>query len=103
MQQITLVGRAISEPVCTFYESGSVCAVVGIRLAGKPEIWGLDVWGLPYGEIAHKAIRKGTLVGVIGKVHIEPWTDGRGNTGKACVQVERLEIIAGPEKEEGKE
>jgi single-stranded DNA-binding protein len=97
MQQITLVGRAISEPVRTFYQTGSVRAVVGIRLAGKPEIWGLDIWGR-YAEIAHTAIKKGTLVGVIGKVHLELWTDGRGNTGKACVEVERLEIIGGPEE-----
>jgi len=92
MQQITLVGRAISEPVCTFYESGNVRAVVGIRLAGKPQIWGLDIWGR-YADTAHSAIKKGTLVGVIGKVQVELWTDGRGNTGKACVEVERLEII----------
>lgn len=98
---ISLVGRAGRDPELRFFESGS--AVANLTLAvdkassnrdADPDWFNLEIWG-KQAQVAADYVRKGSLIGVVGRMTSEQWTDR--STGeqrsKTVVKVERLVLL----------
>ena len=98
---ITLVGRAGRDPELRFFESGT--SVGNLTMAvdkassnreEEPDWFSLEIWG-KQAQVAADYVRKGSLIGVVGRMTIEQWTDR--NTGqkrsKPVVKVDRLALL----------
>ena len=98
---ITLVGRAGRDPELRFFESGT--SVANLTMAvdkassnreEEPDWFSLEIWG-KQAQVAADYVRKGSLIGVVGRMTIEQWTDR--NTGqkrsKPVVKVDRLALL----------
>ena len=98
---ISLVGRAGRDPELRFFESGS--AVANLTLAvnkassnrdEEPDWFNIEIWG-KQAQVAADYVRKGSLIGVVGRMTSEQWTDR--STGekrsKSLVKVERLVLL----------
>ncbi len=99
LNTITLVGRAGRDPETRFFEGGTV--VTNLTLAvnrpsrdEEPDWFNLEIWG-KQAQVAADYVRKGSLIGVVGRMTSEQWTDR--NTGeqrsKPVVKVERLVLL----------
>jgi single-strand DNA-binding protein len=98
MNSITLIGRAGRDPEVKYLESGSVVAnltlAVNRRKDEDPDWFNLEIWGKT-AQVAADYVRKGSLIGVIGSVRIERWTDkatGQERT-RPVIKVDRLELL----------
>lgn len=97
---ITLVGRAGRDPETRFFESGSVVSNLTLavnrpsREEEEPDWFTLEIWG-KQAQVAADYVRKGSLIGVVGRMTSERWTDR--STGelrsKPVVKVERLALL----------
>ena len=98
---ITLVGRAGRDPELRFFESGT--SVANLTMAvdkassnreEEPDWFSLEIWG-KQAQVAADYVRKGSLIGVVGRMTSEHWTDR--NTGerrsKPVVKVDRLALL----------
>jgi single-strand DNA-binding protein len=98
---ITLFGRAGRDPELRFFDSGS--AVANLTLAvnkassnreEEPDWFNLEIWG-KQAQVAADYVRKGSLIGVVGRMTSEQWIDR--STGerrsKLVVKVERLALL----------
>lgn len=99
MNSITIVGRAGKDPAVKYFESGTVVAnltlaVRGLKKDDKPEWFNLEIWGKT-AQVAADHVRKGSLIGVEGRIKTEHWTDK--TTGqersKPVVVVNSLELL----------
>jgi len=99
MNTITLVGRAGRDPELRCFESGTQVAnlTLAVNRRGRdedPDWFNLEIWG-NQAQVAVDYVRKGSLIGVIGRIRMEKWTDR--STGqermKPVVSVERLELL----------
>jgi single-strand DNA-binding protein len=99
LNTITLVGRAGRDPETRFFESGSM--VTNLSLAvnrpsreEEPDWFNLEIWG-KQAQVAADYVRKGSLIGVVGRMTSEQWTDR--STGerrsKPVVKVDRLALL----------
>ena len=99
---ITLVGRAGRDPELRFFESGSTVAhlTLAVNKASsnreeEPDWFNLEIWG-KQAQVAADYVRKGSLIGVVGRMTSEHWSDR--NTGerrsKSVVKVERLALLS---------
>jgi single-strand DNA-binding protein len=96
---ITLVGRAGRDPETRFFESGSV--VTNLSLAvnrpsreEEPDWFNLEIWG-KQAQVAADYVRKGSLIGVVGRMTSEQWTDltTGERRSKPVVKVDRLALL----------
>ena len=98
MNCITLVGRAGRDPEVRYFESGTMVAnltlAVNRRKDEDPDWFTLEIWG-KQAQVAADYVRKGSLIGVVGSMRIEKWTDR--NTGeqrsKPVVRVDNLQLL----------
>lgn len=99
MNVITLVGRAGRDPEAKYFENGNVVANVslavnGVKRDSEPDWFTLQIWG-KQAQVAVDYVRKGSLIGVSGRMTMEKWTDR--NTGeqksKPVVVVDRLTLL----------
>jgi len=99
MNNITLIGRAGRDPELRCFESGTQVAnlTLAVNRRGRdeePDWFNLEIWG-NQAQVAVDYVRKGSLIGVIGRIRMEKWTDR--STGqermKPVVSVERLELL----------
>ena len=101
LNTITLVGRAGRDPELRCFESG--ISVANLTLAvnkassnreEEPDWFTLEIWG-KQAQVAADYVRKGSLIGVVGRMTSEQWTDR--STGerrsKPVVKVERLALL----------
>jgi single-strand DNA-binding protein len=100
MNSITIVGRAGKDPEVKYFESGTVVAnlrvaVRGLKKDDEPEWFSLEIWGKT-AQVAADYVRKGSLIGVLGRIKTERWTDR--TTGqersKPVVVVNSLELLS---------
>lgn len=96
---ITLVGHAGRDPEIRFFESGTVVAnfTVAVNKPGRdepPDWFHIEIWG-KQAQIAADYVRKGSLVGIVGRMTSEQWSDR--STGevrsKSLVKAERLALL----------
>jgi single-strand DNA-binding protein len=99
MNCITLTGRAGRDPEVRYFETGTMVAnltlaVNRMKRDEDPDWFNLEIWG-KQAQVAADCVRKGSLIGVIGSVRIESWTDR--TTGekrsKVVIRVDRLELM----------
>ncbi len=101
MNTITLVGRAGRDPELRFFDSGSAVAHLTLAVNNassnreeEPDWFNLEIWG-KQAQVAADHVRKGSLIGVIGRMTSERWTDR--STGeqrsKPVVKVDRLALL----------
>lgn len=97
INSITLVGRAGRDPEVRYFESGSMVANLTMAVSrnkDETDWFNLEIWGRQ-AQVAADYVRKGGLIGVIGSVRFEQWTDR--TTGekrsKTVVRVDRLELL----------
>ena len=99
LNSITLVGHAGRDPEVRFFESGTDVAhftlAVNKPVKDEPPDWfNVEIWG-KQAQVAADYVRKGSLIGVVGRMTTEQWTDR--NTGevrsKPLVKAERLALL----------
>lgn len=98
LNSVVLVGRAgqnAGEGI-KYFESGKVRTVFSLAVSrpvkrGDPgditDWFRVELWGKP-AEIAGEYVRKGSLVGILGRLEFRSWTDANG-------QKQEMPIIAG--------
>lgn len=99
LNTITLVGHAGRDPEIRFFESGTVVAnfTVAVNKPGRdepPDWFNIEIWG-KQAQVAADYVRKGSLVGITGRMTSEQWSDR--STGevrsKPLVKAERLALL----------
>lgn len=103
----TFTGRAGRDPEVRYFESGKVLAEFSIAVDGfkrddEPTWVKLKIWGKS-AQVAADYVRKGSMVGVSGRLETERWTDhttGEPRT-KDVLNVQSLTLLDGKPKEEG--
>ena len=77
INHIVLIGRAGRDPEMRYFESGRV--VTNFTLAvnrpvkdGQTDWFDIEIWGKP-AEIAGEYVKKGSLIGIEGKVRWDSW------------------------------
>jgi single-strand DNA-binding protein len=99
LNTITLVGHAGRDPEIRFFESGTVVAnfTVAVNKPGRdepPDWFNIEIWG-KQAQVAADYVRKGSLVGIVGRMTSEQWSDR--STGevrsKPLVKAERLALL----------
>ena len=107
MNVIILVGRAGRDPESRYFESGTnVCnltlAVNRRKRDEDPDWFNLELWGKT-AQVAADYVKKGSLIGVIGSMHQDEWTDrttGEKKT-KWVVRVDKLDLLGSKRDSEG--
>jgi single-strand DNA-binding protein len=79
INNIQLVGRCGGEPDVRYFTSGSVVckftiAVNQNKKDAPPDWFPLVMWGKT-AEVAAQWVKKGSLVGVVGSLQLERWSD----------------------------
>ena len=99
MNCITLTGRAGRDPEVRYFESGTLVANLTIAVNRMkrdedPDWFSLEIWG-KQAQVAADYVHKGSLIGVIGTLRIEKWTDRATGQerSKPVVRVDRLELM----------
>lgn len=92
---VILVGRVGQAPIIKYFESGKVQTSFSLAV-NRPkksnehdditDWFKVEVWGR-FAEIANEYIRRGTLVGVEGKLEFKRWKDSLGNEKESFVIV----------------
>jgi single-strand DNA-binding protein len=99
LNNVQLVGRAGNDPDIKYFESGSVNCKINLAVNrnkkdAPPDWFDLSMWGKT-AEIAAQYVKKGSLIGVTGSLHLERWLDR--TTGatreKPVVNVEQLKLL----------
>jgi single-strand DNA-binding protein len=99
INSITLVGRAGRDPEVRYFESGTVVANLTLAVNRRsrdeePDWFNLEIWGKT-AQFAADYVKKGSLIGVIGSLRIDKWTDkvtGEQHS-KPVIKVDRLELL----------
>ena len=99
MNSITLVGRAGRDPEVRYFEDGKVVANFSLAVNRgrdqEPDWFNLEIWG-KQAQVAADYVKKGSLIGVIGRFKLDKWTDK--TTGqervKPVVEVRVLELLS---------
>lgn len=83
VNSVTLVGRAGRDPEMRYFESGRVKTSFSIAVnrptKDKETDWfDIEIWGRQ-AEIAGEYVKKGSLIGIEGRLDFSKWTDDGGN------------------------
>jgi len=105
MNSIQLVGRAGRDPEVRYFESGTMVANLSLAVRGQKkdetDWFNLTIWGKS-AQVAADYVKKGSMIGVIGRVTTEKWTDKQGEErSKPVVVVDRLELLGSRSDNEG--
>jgi single-strand DNA-binding protein len=106
MNNITLIGRAGRDPEVRYFETGKVVAnfTLAVNRWGDegPDWFNLEIWG-KQAQVAADYVRKGSLIGIIGSIRMEKWTDKATGQerSKPVVNVSRLELLSKRDAEAG--
>jgi len=104
--RITLVGRAGRDPEVRYFESGKCVANVTLAVKrpgakpapGKdqpdPDWFNLEIWG-KQAQVAADYVRKGLLLGIVGRFELDFWTDRTTaeERSKPVVHVDDLRLM----------
>jgi single-strand DNA-binding protein len=94
----TLVGRAGADPEIKYFESGRAKTTFNLAVdrpvkrtegVDSTDWFRIELWGKS-AEIAAEYVKKGKLVGIIGRLEFQRWTDANG-------QKHELPVIAANE------
>jgi len=84
---VILVGRVGKRPIIKYFESGKIQTTFSLAV-NRPkksqehesiaDWFKIEIWGR-FAEIANEYIRKGSLVGIEGRLTFKKWKDNYGN------------------------
>ncbi|MBK9142289.1 MAG: single-stranded DNA-binding protein [Candidatus Melainabacteria bacterium] len=82
VNSVVIVGRAGRDPEMRYFESGRVKTTFSLAVnrptKEKETDWfDIEIWGRQ-AEIAGEYVRKGSLIGVEGRLDFNRWTDDQG-------------------------
>lgn len=82
VNSVVIVGRAGRDPEMRYFESGRVKTTFSVAVnrptKDKETDWfDIEIWGRQ-AEIAGEYVRKGSLVGIEGRLDFNKWTDDQG-------------------------
>jgi len=98
VNSVILVGRAGRDPEMRYFESGRVKTTFSLAVnrptKEKETDWfDIEIWGRQ-AEIAGEYVRKGSLIGVEGRLDFNRWTDDGGNKNvKPIVNAQNLRLL----------
>ncbi|MEM9245675.1 MAG: single-stranded DNA-binding protein [Cyanobacteria bacterium P01_F01_bin.153] len=89
---VNLVGRVGGDPDMRYFESGTVLCRLTLAVNrptkndDQPDWFSLEIWGKA-AETAGNYVRKGSLLGVQGRLSIDTWTDRNTNAQRSAPKV----------------
>ena len=98
VNSLVLVGRAGRDPEMRYFESGRVKTSFSLAVnrptKEKETDWfDIEIWGRQ-AEIAGEYVRKGSLIGIEGRLDFNRWTDDSGNKNiKPVVHATGLRLL----------
>ncbi len=105
VNSVVLVGRAGRDPEMRYFESGRVKTSFSVAVnrptKEKETDWfDVELWGRQ-AEIAGEYVRKGSLIGVEGRLDFNKWTDDTGNKNvRPIIQASNIRLL-GSKKDSG--
>ena len=105
VNSVVLVGRAGRDPEMRYFESGRVKTSFSVAVnrptKEKETDWfDVELWGRP-AEIAGEYVRKGSLVGIEGRLDFSRWTGDDGNKNvRPIINASNLRLL-GSRKDSG--
>lgn len=105
VNSVIVVGRAGRDPEMRYFESGRVKTTFSLAVnrptKEKETDWfDIEIWGRQ-AEIAGEYVRKGSLIGVEGRLDFSRWTDDSGNKNtKPYIHATNLRLL-GSKKDGG--
>ena len=105
INSLVLVGRAGRDPEMRYFESGRVKTTFSMAVnrptKEKETDWfDIEIWGRQ-AEIAGEYVRKGSLIGIEGRLDFNRWTDDSGNKNiKPVIAATALRLL-GSKKDSG--
>lgn len=91
LNSVVLVGRVGQDPDIKFFETGRIKATFSLAV-NRPtkdretDWFRIEIWG-KQAEVAQNYVRKGSLIGIEGRLEFSRWTDAQG-------QKQEMPIIA---------
>lgn len=98
INNVILTGRAGRDPEVRYFESGSAVASLAIAVdrykQDEPDWFDLELWG-KLAQAAGDYVRKGSRIGIIGRLEQQKWTDRATGEkrSKVLVKVVNLELL----------
>ena len=98
INSVSLVGRAGADPEIKNFDSGAMVTKFAIAVNRRkdemPDWFNLEIWG-NQAQIAVDYVKKGSLVGIVGRLNIESWQDRNTNETrfKLVVRVDKLNLL----------
>lgn len=86
LNSVVLVGRAGQDPEMKYFENGKVKTTFSLAVnrpvkrtegADTTDWFRIELWG-KQAEVAGEYVRKGSLVGILGRLEFNRWTDANG-------------------------
>ena len=79
LNHIILVGRSGKDPEMRYFESGKVVTTFTLAVNrpvkdGQTDWFDIEIWGKP-AEIAGEYVKKGSLIGIEGKIRWDSWNN----------------------------
>jgi single-strand DNA-binding protein len=105
INSLVLVGRAGRDPEMRYFESGRVKTTFSMAVnrptKEKETDWfDIEIWGRQ-AEVAGEYVRKGSLIGIEGRLDFNRWTDDSGNKNiKPVIAATGLRLL-GSKKDSG--
>lgn len=100
VNSVIVVGRAGRDPEMRYFESGRVKTTFSVAVnrptKEKETDWfDIEIWGRQ-AEIAGEYVRKGSLIGIEGRLDFNKWTDDSGNKNvKPVIHGVNLRLLGG--------
>jgi single-strand DNA-binding protein len=103
VNSVSIAGRVGRDPEVRYFESGTnkTSCSLAVRRTSQTDWFDLEAWGKT-GEVMGNYVRKGGLIGILGQIKFEEWTDK--STGelrsKPVILVGELELLGGKKEQE---
>ena len=98
INSVSLVGRAGADPEIKNFDSGAMVTKFAIAVNRRkdemPDWFNLEIWG-NQAQVAVDYVKKGSLVGIVGRLNIESWPDRNTNETrfKPVIRVDKLHLL----------
>jgi len=96
---VVIVGHVGQDPEMKYFESGSVKTTMSIAVNrgqkdnDKTDWFKIELWGR-IAEIAGEYVRKGSLIGIEGRLEFNHWTDAEGNKhSTSYILADKLKLL----------
>ena len=99
INSVVVVGHVGQDPEMKYFESGNVKTTLSNAVnrrqkdADKTDWFKIELWGRN-AEVAGEYVRKGSLIGIEGRLEFNHWTDSEGNKRiNHYVLCDRLQLL----------